>query len=38
MIENSFDCLYKYDHQGDIKFNVQTWDSWYAKYSENIIG
>lgn len=37
MIENSFDCLYKYDHRGDIKFNVQTWDSWYAEYSENII-
>ena len=31
MIKESFDCLYKYKKQGDIKFNVQTWDIWYEE-------
>lgn len=31
MIKESFDCLYKYKKQGDIKFNIQTWEVWYEE-------
>lgn len=31
MINNSLDCLYKYNKQGDIKFKIQNWDNWYEE-------
>lgn len=31
MIKESFDCLYKYKKQGDIKFKIQTWEVWYEE-------